>query len=117
MTLEEKQGYLQKIFKAALGAGIIRTVKQFAEALDIDKGGLSSALNGKERYLTDSLIKKVKRWAKDNGLEDEEGNISTVKRQQPQLQGVWIPPETLELYNNIAATCRNLSEILKRNLE
>jgi hypothetical protein len=117
MTVEERQDYLQKVFKAALGAGLCRNTKQFAELLGIDRTGLSTALNGGEHNLTESLIKKTRLWAKANGLEDGDGNILAVKQQQPQQQGVWIPPETLELYNNIAATCRNLSEILKKHLE
>ena len=113
MTLDERKDYLQKIYHAALGAGLCRTVKEFAEGLNMDRTGLSAALNGSERNLTESLIKKVQHYALLNNLE----SINKPEQQPHQQQGVWIPPETLELYNNIAATCRNLSEILKRNLE
>lgn len=113
MTLEERKEYLQKVYRAAFSAGLCRTMKDFANQLGVERTGLSSAMNGRENNLTDSLIMKVERYALLNHLEDAQPQA----QQQPQQQGVWIPPETLELYNNIAATCRNLSEILKRNLE
>ena len=115
MDLEEKRIYLNQTFNAALGAGLCRTSKQFAELVGVDKSSVSSAMNGSERHLTDNFIEKVHRWAVQFGLE-EDASVPVPPPVMPKTDGgVWIPHETLELYNNIAATCRNLSEILKRS--
>ena len=70
MTIEEKKVYLNEIFRKGIGANRFSTQKEWAELLEIDRTGLSAALNGSERFLTDSLIRKVKMWARVNGLED-----------------------------------------------
>ena len=115
MTFEEKKDYFQRVYRAAVGAGLCANIKQFAEVSGFNYTSLSSAMNGSEAILTDKFIAKIHRWAVQAGLEVDEA--IKVARPQNQQGGVWIPPETLELYNNIAATCRNLSEILKKNLE
>lgn len=58
-TKEEMQLYLQGAYRRAVGAGKCRTLKEFAELIGVDRTGLSSALNGSERHLTKSLVKKV----------------------------------------------------------
>lgn len=116
LNKEEKIAYLQQTFQAALGAGLCRTSKGFAELLDIDKSGLSSAFNGSDRYLTDSLIKKVSKWAEAHGFATSDGETPAkeVRSTQQQEGGVWIPDKTLELYNNLSETCKNLSALLAK---
>ena len=59
-TKEEMQLYLQGAYRRAVGAGKCRTLKEFAELIGVDRTGLSSALNGSEKHLTKSLVKKVR---------------------------------------------------------
>lgn len=108
-TKQDMQDYLRKTYQAAIGAGLLRTVKEFAEALEVDPSGLSSAMNGRERNLTPSLIKKVRRWAETVGLEGEK---KTQPEGEKEQKGVFIPEETLALYTNLSETCRNLSAIV-----
>ena len=54
------QLYLQGAYRRAVGAGKCRTLKEFAELIGVDRTGLSSALNGSEKHLTKSLVKKVR---------------------------------------------------------
>ena len=70
MNLEERRKYLQGIYQKALGAGICRTQTEWAAILGVDRAGLSSAMNGNERTLTDSLVNKVKMWALTQNLTD-----------------------------------------------
>ena len=59
-TKEEMQLYLQGAYRRAVGAGKCRTLKEFSELIGVDRTGLSSALNGSEKHLTKSLVKKVR---------------------------------------------------------
>lgn len=105
MTLEEKKEIVVSVYRKALGAGLCRTVKEFAELLGMNVSGVSSALNGSERHLTNSLIAKVTRWEKNNLGEE------TMKIKQPDIV---IPAETQEMYNNMARAIADLSDILRR---
>lgn len=58
----EKIEQLRFVFEQARAAGLVKTQDDFAAALDINRSGLSAAMNGNERYLTDSLVKKVTRY-------------------------------------------------------
>lgn len=86
MTTLEKQAYLKKVFGLGVASGAIRTLKDLAEQLEMDASGLSSAMNGRERNLTDRLIRRVQKWARLNGIEDENGEMKPVpvKPAEPQ---------------------------------
>lgn len=105
MTLEEKKEIVVSVYRKALGAGLCRTVKEFAELLEMNVSGVSSALNGSERHLTDSFIAKVTRWERKNLGED------SMKIKRPDIV---IPAETQEMYNNMARAIADLSDILRR---
>lgn len=105
MTLEEKKEIVVSVYRKALGAGLCRTVKEFAELLEMNVSGISSAMNGSERHLTDSLITKVLRWEKKNLDED------SMKMRRPDIV---IPAETQDMYNNMARAIADLSDILRR---
>lgn len=107
MEPQEKQDYLRRIFQAALGAGLCRTLKEWAGLLEIDKSGISSALNGNEKYLTDSLVRKVRRWAEQNGLEGD-------APQKPKEPDIVIPAATAKMYENLTETIRLQAEMLSR---
>lgn len=108
--MNEKQDYLRKIFVAAMAAGLCKTQKEFAELLEIDRTGLSAAMNGNEKNLTDSLIKKVRRFAQEHDLEGEQAE------EQPRKKGrtIEIPEETLELYTSLAKSVDRLSSMVER---
>jgi len=75
--MEDPKDYINRIFYLAASAGIVRQKQEFAEALEIDRSGLSAAMNGNEKYLTNSLVKKVHRFAVANGLEEGEPQTTT----------------------------------------
>lgn len=50
---------LKKVIAYLKGSEIIKTQRDFAEIIDMNKSNLSSALNGKEEYLTDNLFEKI----------------------------------------------------------
>lgn len=50
---------IEDAYKTALSCGIVKNKKEFANYVGVDRSGLSAAMNGNEKYLTDSLISKV----------------------------------------------------------
>lgn len=105
MTLEEKTATINKVMQSAMGAGMCRTVKQFAELLGVNKAGLSSALNGDPKNCTDSLVRKVQTWAAANGLNGE----PAPQKAQPS---VTIPGETIRFFENLSETIRSQQQTI-----
>lgn len=106
MAPDEMKKTLWQIYYKALSVGLCTSKADFADVIGIARSSLSAAMNSGGKSLTDSLIKKVTIWAKLNGLDND-------AKPEPQPQrSVIIPEETLELYNNLSETCRNLSALL-----
>ena len=85
--------YLNAIYREACYRGLCSSVTGFAELLEIDRSGLSSALNGNERYLTKSLLRKVRLFAKANGLDKEEEKQTPKAQDTPEETVLVIPYE------------------------
>lgn len=60
METREKLNALNECYQKALTMGKVHNKKEFAELVEISRTSISSAFNGDERYLTDSLVSKVK---------------------------------------------------------
>lgn len=77
--------------------GLCTQKREFAELLQVNRSGLSSTMNGDKKNLTDSLIRKVKAFAIQHGLE---GNAPTaVVQPEPEVKpkrSIEIPEGTLE---------------------
>lgn len=67
--METKKDYVNRIYRLALYAGIVENKKEFADLLEVDRSGLSSAMNGNEKNLTDRFVKKVQRFAEQHNLD------------------------------------------------
>lgn len=104
--MDEKQEYIQNILRLAKAQGLCKTQKEFARLVGIDPAGLSMAINGHERFLTNSLVGKVRAFSMEHGLE--------TGTPAPKPGGVYLPPETLELFNNLSETLRLQAELLSR---
>ena len=70
--METKTDYIKRIYNLAALRGLCETKKEFAGLLEVNDKGLSAAMNGNERHLTDSLLKKVRAFAMQNGLDGPE---------------------------------------------
>ena len=62
MSNEEKKAYIVECFNTLRMRGIVKTQGDFASVLGIAERSLSAAKNGKEGYLTDSLIQRIKAY-------------------------------------------------------
>ena len=61
---------LNDIYRQLLNAGVVTTKKEFAQMLGVNDKGLSSAMNGSERHLTESLVAKAVRLLNEKVTED-----------------------------------------------
>lgn len=59
MNKQDRLARLQIIYEHLRSIGRIHTQKDFAEALGTRAESVNAALNGRERYLTDNLFKKI----------------------------------------------------------
>jgi SOS-response transcriptional repressor LexA len=64
----DKKDYVNSIYREATFKGICTSITEFAEKLEMNRSGVSSAMNGSEKYLTKSFIKKVHAFALEYGL-------------------------------------------------
>lgn len=104
--MEEKKENLLRIYNLAALRGLCRTKKEFAALLGVNDKGLSAAMNGSERHLTDSLLRKVQAWADQNNLEKD-----SPKEPEPQ-RGVFVPEATQKMFDNMAETIRIQAQML-----
>lgn len=107
--METNLEYINRIFNEARVFGLCRKQKEFAELVGLDESTLSSALNGRERYLTPNLMKRVKTWEKQV-LEPKR----TPKEEKAPQPDIIIPAATAALYNNMSETIRIQAEIIAR---
>lgn len=107
--MEEKKEYINRVFRDAIAAGLCRKQKEFAELLGLDPSTMSSVLNGKEKYLTDSVIRRIQAWEKQV-LEPRRGS----QPYQQQRPDIVIPAATADMYNNMSETIRIQAEIISR---
>lgn len=82
MSLEEKQNYINTTFYNLRGKGVVSTWSDFAEKAGISRAYLSSARNGDEKCLTDSLMFRVRDFAErhlDQGINirGSQNNVAT----------------------------------------
>lgn len=110
MNKEEKMIYLRGVYQNARSAGLCHTQKEWADLLGIDRTGLSSAMNGNEKALTDSLVHKVEMWAKLNG-------VASSPQRQPTAQDIVIPAATATFYENLSETLKNMSQTVRLQQE
>ena len=66
----ELQEYINQVFELARTAKMVKTRAEFADLLEINRSSLSAALNGNEKYLTESLERKVRRFQETHFSED-----------------------------------------------
>ena len=61
--MDEKQEHIRNVMLKAMAARLCTNQKEFAEIVGISRSGLSSAMNGDQKNLTDSLVRKIRAFA------------------------------------------------------
>lgn len=89
MEISDRINALNQCYQKALSMGKVHNKKEFSELVGISRTSMSSAFNGDERYLTDSLISKVSGCIQTLELETMFPSIQSV--QQKYESQVTIP--------------------------
>lgn len=104
--MEEKKDYVSRIYNLARAKGLCHTQTEFGELVGMNKSTISGAMKG-GRYCTDNLVRRIKLWAENVGLEGEE-------KPKPKEPDIIIPAATAQLYNNMSETIRIQAELIAR---
>ena len=112
--METKKDYVNRIYRLAVFAGIVANKKDFADLLEINRSGLSAALNGNEKHLTDRFVRKVQKFAEAHKLEGDTPFPSQQPEEPKKSRTIEIPEETLELYTSLAKSVDRLSSMVER---
>lgn len=113
MQKSEKLQVLMSIYEDLVAAGKVKTKGEMAELLGVSRSTLSSAMNGHEDQLTDSLILKAKALRRREVGAPVETHHGAPERNEA-AGGIFIPKETLALYESLARTAENLTAIVSR---
>ena len=115
MEIKDKQQAFRDVYEELRSAGKVRTQREFADLMGVSRNAVSLAMNGREKYLTPSLMTKAFRL-RDRLLKGEtpavpsHGPVKSAER----ADGIFIPRETLTLYESLARTAENLTAIVSR---
>lgn len=110
MEKSEKIALIVDAYNQLRVRGIVRTQGDFARLLGVSQNSLSGAKHGDDRYLTDSLVERVRALVSFHP--DVAPHVAVQAREESE--GVFIPEKTLELYTSLAKTCDRLSAIVDR---
>ena len=110
--METKKDYLERIFFEARKAGLCKTQKEFAALLGMNPSTISNALKGDEKYLTESILRRVQAWETQVLRRDSPGPSSApVQDTRPDIV---IPAATMDLYTAMAKSIDRLTALVER---
>lgn len=107
--METKKDYINRLLNEARMRGLCKTQKEFAALVGMDQSTISNALKGNEKYLTDSIIRRLKSW--------ERQVLNPAAKAQPQPEqkpDIIIPAATAELYTAMAKSIDRLTALVER---
>lgn len=103
--MNEKQEYIRNVMLKAMAAKLCTNQKEFAEIVGVSRSGLSSAMNGDQKNLTDSLVRKIRAFALEHGLEDSSTTAAPT-------DGFWVPEAFRQTMENMSETIRIQAQLL-----
>ena len=115
MEKKEQHALLLQIYSELQEAGIIRTQGDFAQLLGMSRNYVSKAMNGRDEALNPRFMAKVVQLRKrvldgETPAVPSHGPVESAER----ADGIFIPRETLTLYESLARTAENLTAIVSR---
>ena len=112
--METKKDYLEKVFFEARMQGLCKTQKEFADLLGMNQSTVSNALKGDEKYLTNSIVRRVQAWER----QVLNGSVSNKAQAQAPAQDnrpdIVIPAATMDLYTSMAKSIDRLTALVER---
>ena len=107
--MELKDNYILNLYNEARVLGLCKTQKEFADLLGMNPSTLSNAIQGKDGYLTDSILRRIQAW-ENQVLEPKRSG----RPKEPERPDIIIPAATADLYNNMSETIRIQAELIAR---
>ena len=105
--METKKDYINRLLNEARMRGLCKTQKDFAALVGMDQSTISNALKGNEKYLTDSIIRRLESW--------ERQVLGASTTPQPEKKpDIVIPAATAELYTAMAKSIDRLTALVER---
>lgn len=105
---------LKSIYDELRSEGVCSTKREFAELLGVNYSTLINAMSGSPKYANEKIAARAEQLRKNVKTADPK------KWAEPApaapRQGIVIPPETLELYNNLSRSVLQLSQTVDRLL-
>jgi transcriptional regulator with XRE-family HTH domain len=101
---------ITRIFNEARARGLCKNQKQFADLMGMNPSTISNALQGKERYLTKSVVRRFKSWEALALGENRPG----AQPQQDTRPDILIPAATMDLYTSMAKSIDRLTALVER---
>lgn len=115
MEQDKLKATLWDVFEELRIAGKVRTQTEFAELLGVSRSTVNQALKGRGPSLTRSIVSKAVSL-RDRLLKGEAPAVSSHAPVESAEgpDGIFIPRETLTLYESLARTAENLSALVSR---
>lgn len=118
MNTQERKCKLNEMYEYLLRNGIVTNKKDFASKLQINYNGLVQAMNGSERYLTDSLLSKAaalqsagRATMQTSPLDIESTSSQDAPARVPDRIDM-VPTVPYKIYNEVGV---NIIEYVKQN--
>ena len=109
MDKDTKIRLFEEAFEQAKKDGRVRNLNEFAVLVGMNRPGLSAARNGNEKYLTDSLINRVRTAVYGPG----ESSTPETKGDPATDGSIVIPAATVKLYEAMAESNKELSSTVR----
>jgi len=106
---------LKDIYGQLRSEGFCATKREFAQLLGVNYSTLINAMSGSPKYANDKIAARAEQLRK-NIKEADKSKWNAQDAPAPARKEIVIPPETLELYNNLSRTVLQLSETVDRLL-
>ena len=106
--MESRKDYFVRIFNEARAIGLCKNQNEFAELLGMHPSTVSNALKGDEKYLTDSLMKRVASWERQVLKSSKEAH------EESERPDIVIPAATMDLYTSMAKSIDRLTALVER---
>lgn len=107
MTKEERLSILNESIYVCKAKGIVRNQNEFARMIGVVPTTISSAKGGKEDYLTDQLIFRIRDFLRRSG-------VTLPSEDKTTPTAISVPVETIDLYTSMAASIERLTKETER---
>lgn len=109
--MEKSENRLVQIFEELRGLNLVRTQKEMAELMEVDRTTLSSAMNGNARTYTSSMVVKAERL-RTRLLNGDPAPAPAPPRKVEELS----PAEMLRIIGGQADTIRSQQDLIAQLL-